>query len=154
MDFLTFTYEAGPIKIVIWEVLYIIGLVLVLSALLNRWLFQPVLGVLDARAARIDAASGDQDELLADVETKQRQQVERLAAARRGAVEAVEAARAEADAKRAERLAEARAKADERIAAAEALLAEDAAKAEVDLRADAEALSRSIASQVLGREVA
>lgn len=154
MDFLSFAYEAGPIKIVVWEVLYIIVLVLILSAALNKLLFQPVLAVLDERERRISGASEAQDELLMTVEAKSREQAERLAEARRGAVEAVETARREAEEVRSQQLATARGRADEKVAAAEARLREDVEKAEVELEREAKALSTRIASQVLGREVA
>jgi len=153
-EFLKFEYEAGPIHVVMWEVLYLLVLVLVLSWLLNRWLFQPILGVLDARKKRIDDAAGAQDDMLARIDEMSRAQAERLAEARRAAVERVESAKAAAEGKRAEEVAHARDQAEHRIEEAQGRVDAAAASAEKDLRRDVALLAKRIASQVLGREVA
>ena len=63
MDFLTATlFEGLPIQFTVWEVIYTMILFLVLAFILNRFLFQPVLAVLDARERRFSASQGATDE--------------------------------------------------------------------------------------------
>jgi len=153
-EFLNLEFKAGPIHVVVWEVLYLLVLVLVVSWLLNRWLFQPILGVLAGRQARIDQAAGAQDEMLARIDELSRRQAERIAAARREAVERVEAAKAAAEGRRAEEIGRAREQAEHRVGEAQARLEKAATAAESTLKQDVKDLSRRIAARVLGREVA
>jgi F-type H+-transporting ATPase subunit b len=153
-EFLQLDYEAGPIHVVAWEVLYLLVLVLVVSFVLNRLLFRPVLAVLARRQAEVDGAVAAQDGLLARVDQLAREQAARLAAARREAVERVEAAKAAAEARRAADVARAREAADDSLALAETRVREAAETAERALRTDVAALAKLIAARVLGREVA
>jgi F-type H+-transporting ATPase subunit b len=152
--FLHLEIEAGPIHLVMWEVLYFLALLLLVSWLLDRWLFQPILGVLAQRQARIDQAAGAQDGMLARIDELSRQQAERLGVARRGAVDRVAAAKAKAEGERAAQVARARERAEHRMKEAEASVQKAARDAERALTADTKDLAQRIAAQLLGREVA
>jgi F-type H+-transporting ATPase subunit b len=154
MDFLFKSIEAGPIKIVVWEVLYVILLVQILSLILDRFLFRPVMGVLDERKRRLEAAAAAREQALRALEDKTRQHSERLAAARREALSALEAARQEADGVRRGQVEEARKTAEGRVAIAREAVAKSTKKAEHELKLNALQLGRQIASAMLGREVA
>jgi F-type H+-transporting ATPase subunit b len=154
MDFLTTPLEAGPIRIVAWEVLYIIVLVQVLSVILDRWLFRPVMGVLDERKRRLEAASAAREQALRALEDRARQHAEGIATARRDALSVLEAARAEAEQARKVQVDEARRTAEGRVAIAQEAVAKSMKKAEHELKLGALQLGRKIASTMLGREVA
>ena len=151
---LTMGQTAGPIHLVVWEVLYCIVLVLVLSVVLNRLLFRPVMGVLDERQRRLDAAAELQQRSLATLEERTREHSDRIAAARRDAFARLESARAEADALKREQLEDAKKMAAGSLGIARETITKTARKAEHELRASAAAMGRSIASRILGREVA
>ena len=154
MDFLFKSIEAGPIRIVVWEVLYVVLLVQILSIILDRLLFRPLMGVLDERKRRLEAAAAARAHALRSLEDKMRQHAERLAGARREALTALEAARHEADAQRRTQVDDARKTAEGRIAIAREAVAKATKKAEHELKLSALHLGRQIASTMLGREVA
>lgn len=151
---LNFTIEAGPIRIVLWEVLYIVVLVQVLAVILNRFLFQPVVGVLDERKRRLDTAATERDVAMRRLEERTRSHAEALAGARREANAAIEAARGEGEGARRAQLDEAKKTAEGRVAIAREALAKSTKKAEHEIRLSALQLGRQIASSILGREVA
>lgn len=153
-ELLTAQIEAGPMKLVTWEILYVIVLVLVLSWILNRFLFQPVLAVLDERGRRISQAAGTHEDVLQEVEAKTRERADRLAAARRDALDRVEKAKGEAEKRRRDAVAAAREQAEGQLAAAQARVEGASREAEAELRRQGEGLARQVASAVLGREVA
>ena len=158
MDFLktllTTPLDAGPIRIVGWEVLYIIVLVQVLSVILDRWLFRPVMGVLDERKRRLEAASAAREQALRALEDRARRHAEGIASARRQALTVLEASREEGETARRVQLDEARKTAEGRVAIAKEAVAKSTKKAEHELKLGALQLGRQIASTMLGREVA
>ena len=151
---LNWSFNAGPINVVVWEVLYVIVLVLVLKAVLNRLLFQPILAVMGERQRRLEEAKGSQDDTLRAIDQKLRAHAERVADARRQALAKIESAKAESEARRKVQVDEARAQADARMTEARSKMTSWVASAETDLRQRAATLARTIATQVLGREVA
>ena len=153
-QFLLYKLSAGPIEIVVWEVLYVVGLLLTLAAILNKFLFKPVIAVLDQRAALLAKATGAQDASLRLLEEKDRQLTERTIAARREAAATVEQAKREADAERQALVSQARAKADHQLAVARTTMATASKEAEAELKGKVDQLARLLASRLLGREVA
>lgn len=151
---LFYKIEAGPIRIVAWEVVYIVLLVQVLALILNHFLFKPVVGVLDERKRRLEAASAAREAALKDLEAKTRAHAEAIAKARREAYAVLDAARADGEKTRRTQLDEARKTAEGRISIAKEALAKSTKKAEHEIKLGALQLGRQIASTVLGREVA
>lgn len=154
MDFLTTPLQAGPIRIVAWEVIYIIVLVQLLAIVLDRFLFGKIMGVLDERKRRLESASATREAALRSLEEKTRQHAERIANARRQAVAALESARGDAEGVRRVQVEEARKTAEGRVTIAKQAVAKSSKKAEHELKLGALQLGRQIASTVLGREVA
>ena len=153
-ELLNASFTAGPIRVVVWEVLYVIVLVLVLKTVLNRLLFQPILAVMGERQRRLEEAKGSQDDTLRAIDQKLRAHAERVADARRQALAKIESAKADSEARRKAQVDEARAQADARTTEARSKITSWVASAETDLRQRAATLARTIATQVLGREVA
>jgi len=151
---LTAHYEAGPIKLMAWEVAYLIVMVLVLSFVLDRLLFRPVLGVLDARKKRLETAAAERDAALKGLETAARTHAEKIGAARREAMQALATAKAEGEGVRQQELDAARKTAEGRIQVAQEAVGKVARKAEHELRMSAGEMARKIASALLGRAVA
>lgn len=154
MDFFTTPLVAGPVRIVAWEVLYVIVLVQVLAMVLDRHLFRPITRVLDERKRRVEVANTVREEALTALEEKTRQHAERIADARRQAVAALETARGEAEAVRREQVHDAMATAEGRVTIAKEAVAKATKKAEHELKLGAIQHGRQIASTLLGREVA
>ena len=150
----SYELEVGPIHLVVWEVLYVIGLVLVLSVILNRLLFRPVLAVLDERKRRIAAAQAQQDTALKALEEASARHAERIGAARRDAQARLEAARSEAEASGRVTLEEAQQTAQGQVGIARDIVERSTKKAEADLKVRTAEMARLIASRVLDRSVA
>jgi F-type H+-transporting ATPase subunit b len=153
MDFLTAHAEFGPIRLVVWEILYVIALLLVLSFVLDAILYRPVLRVLAERQRRLDDARNAQEGALRTLEEKTRAHAEAIAAARREAVVRMEAARAESEGAHRDKVQEAKRTAEGRVSIARDVITKTSNKAEQELRGSARDMGRRIASQVLGREV-
>lgn len=152
---LTYTIQTGPIRVVVWEVLYVIILVNVLAAILDRFLFRPVVHVLDERKRRLEGAASETARLVGVLDARLRGHADSLASARRDALGVVDEARREADAERRTKLDEARKTAEGRVVIAKEAIDKATRKANNDLKLEVmERLGRKIASAVLGREVA
>jgi len=150
----TVVFDGLPISFIPWQVLYVMGLFLVLVFVMNRMLLRPVRAVLDERQRRIDegrGAAGDSSERIAE---REQAIVQRLAQARTDAVTRLEAVKKEAEVVRDGELGVAREAADGRLAEAAKALEASAADVGKSLEAEAEHFGRRIASRLLGREVA
>lgn len=134
--------------------LYIVVIFLLCAWVLNRFLFAPLLSILDGRRDRASVAVKSHTESLEALARTVAQAEEKLAVARREALKVREGLRGEGTAALARRLDEAR-------AASEAALKEAVRKIEADAKASAEqlpgqtlALARELAEKILGRKVA
>ena len=153
-SFLNWTYNAGPIKLVTWEVLYVIVLLLVLSRILDAALFQPVMKVLDERKRVLDEARKAQELSLATLEERTRKYALEVAAARRDAQQRLEAARREAEALGKVQTDEAAHTAQGQVAIARDIVERATRQAETELRGKVGEMARLIAARVLDRDVA
>jgi F-type H+-transporting ATPase subunit b len=129
-------------------------LFLVLFAIANRLLFQPYLRLRERRTAGIEGARAEADRMTAQADAKLADYEKQLAAAREGASEEGRKIRAEATRHEREVTDQARAKAQKAIDDAQATVRRETEAARGQLLPQADALARSIASKLLGREVA
>jgi len=130
------------------------ALFLVLFVIGNRYLFQPYLRLRERRKAGIEGARAEAERMTAQADAKLADYEKQLAIAREGANEEARKIRGEASRLELEVTGQARAKAQEATDAAQATLRRETEAARGQLLPQADALARSIASKLLGREVA
>ncbi len=129
-------------------------LFLVLFAIANHWLFQPYLRLRERRKAGIEGARAEAERMTAQADAKLADYEKQLAVAREGANDEARKIRAEASRIEREETDRAREKAQKAIDEAQATVRRETEDARGQLLPQAEALARSIASKLLGREVA
>lgn len=129
-------------------------LFLVLFAIANRFLFQPYLRLRERRKEGIEGARAEAERLTAEGDAKLAAYEKQLAIARDSANEEGRKIRAEATRHEREVTDQARASAQKAIDDAQATVRRETEAARSQLMPQAEALARSIASKLLGREVA
>lgn len=134
-------------------ILSVASAVVVLTLVLNQFLFKPLRAIIDERERRaeegraaLDEARALQDQRLEAIEKK-------LKEARRQAFDVREEAARKGRAQRDELMAEARQQAHAVVDEARAEIAADLETARRDLESEAERLSEMIAERVLGRPV-
>jgi F-type H+-transporting ATPase subunit b len=129
-------------------------LFLVLFAIANRYLFQPYLRLRERRTAGIEGARAEAERMTAQADAKLADYEKQLAIAREGASDEARKIRAEATRHEREVTDRARATAQQAIDGAQAAVRRETEAARSQLLPQADALARSIASKLLGREVA
>ncbi|HEU0030055.1 MAG TPA: ATP synthase F0 subunit B [Kofleriaceae bacterium] len=129
-------------------------LFLLLYVVANKLLFQPYLALRARRKAGIDGAREEAEQMTAQADAKLADYEKQLAVARNRANEEGRKVRAEAAAHEREVTDKARAQAQAAIDAAQAKMRSEAEAARMQLMPQAETIARSIASKLLGREVA
>lgn len=133
------------------SVLWVIFFVLLLTVVLDRLLFKPVLRVMAAR----DEATRSARELAERSASEARQASDefekRTTEARTELYRQMDEMRRAAMSERAEIMARTRAEAEAEVSAASAKLAEDADQARRRLDAEADALGAAVAERILGR---
>lgn len=127
--------------------------VIVLTLVLNKFLFTPLRKVLDERQQRTDEGRAELEEAQA-IQAQRLDDIEqRLKEARREAYEIREEAQSEGQARRDELMNEARDQAGEIVGKAREEIAADIDTARGDLEAEADRLAKMITERVLGRPV-
>ncbi|HET9622523.1 MAG TPA: ATP synthase F0 subunit B [Kofleriaceae bacterium] len=129
-------------------------LFLILFALANKFLFQPYLQLRERRKAGIEGARAEAERMTAEADSKLADYEKSLAVARDRANEEGRKVRTEAAAHEREVTDKARASAQTAIDEAQATMRKETEAARAQLMPQADALARSIASRLLGREVA
>jgi F-type H+-transporting ATPase subunit b len=129
-------------------------LFLVLFAIANHWLFQPYLRLRERRREGIEGARAEAGRMTAQADAKLADYEKQLAVAREGANEEARKIRAEATRREREMTDKARATAQKALDDAQATVRRETEAARGQLLPQADALARSIASKLLGREVA
>jgi F-type H+-transporting ATPase subunit b len=129
-------------------------LFLVLFVVANKLLFQPYLRLRERRRAGIEGARAEAEEMTAKADSKLADYEKQLAAARDRANEEGRKVRAEAAAHEREVTDKARAAAQKATDEAQATMRRETEAARAQLMPQADAIARSIASKLLGREVA
>jgi F-type H+-transporting ATPase subunit b len=133
------------------SVLWVIFFVLLLTALLNRLLFRPVLRVMGEREQAIRSARDLAERSANEARLASAEFEKKTADARAELYRQMDEMRRSAMNERAEILARTRAEAETEIAAASATLAAEADEARRRLSADADALGAAVAERILGR---
>jgi F-type H+-transporting ATPase subunit b len=147
-------WEAGPIRLVAWEVIYVVVLMLILVAILKRALFRPILAVLDERQRRLVSAQAAQENALRSLEEQSARYAEQVAAARREAQARLVVARSDADAEGRAHVDEAQHAAQGQVSIARDIVDRSSRKAEAELKSKAPEMAKLIASRMLDRVVA
>ena len=129
-------------------------LFLLVYVIANRLLFQPYLALRERRKAGIDGARAEAERMTAQADAKLADYEKQLAVARDRAGEEGRKVRAEAAAHEREVTDKARAEAQVAIDEAQAKMRSETEAARAQLLPQADALAKSIASRLLGREVA
>jgi F-type H+-transporting ATPase subunit b len=129
-------------------------LFLVLFAIANRFLFQPYLRLRERRRAGIEGARAEATRMTAQADAKLADYEKQLAVAREGANDEARKVRAEASRIEREETDRARDKAQKALDEAQSTVRRETEAARGQLLPQADALARSIASKLLGREVA
>jgi len=130
------------------------ALFVVLFVIANRFLFQPYLKLRERRREGIEGARAEADRMTAQADAKLADYEKQLAGARDRANEEGRKIRLEAAAHEREVTDKARATAQKAIDDAQATMRTETQAARAQLMPQADALARSIASKLLGREVA
>jgi len=145
---------AHPLIDLDWTVLVQFALFLMLYVVANKLLFQPYLKLRERRKAGIEGARAEAERMGAQAEAKLADYEKKLAVARGRANEEGRKVRAEGMAHEREVTDKARAEAQKAIADATAQMRAQADVARSQLMPQAAVLAKSIASKLLGREVA
>ncbi|MFQ5743382.1 MAG: ATP synthase F0 subunit B [Acidobacteriota bacterium] len=124
---------------------------LLLVAILNRWMFKPLNGIISERQRRTEAAQRCLQEAQQAQSARLAEMEAGLAEARRRAYEVREAAQRAGRERREALLGAAREEAQQLLEEARAEIAADLESARCDLETQAKHLSRSIVERLLGR---
>ncbi len=130
------------------------GLFVIVYLVGNKFVFQPYLQLRERRKAGIEGARAEAERMTAQADAKLADYNKQLAAARDRAGEEARKVRTEAAAHEKDVTEKARASAQKAIDEAQAKMRSEAEAARTQLMPQADALARSIASKLLGREVA
>jgi F-type H+-transporting ATPase subunit b len=134
------------------SVLWVIFFVLLLTVVLDRLLFKPVLRVMGEREQAIRSARELADRSANEARLASAEFEKKTNEARAELYRQMDEMRRSAMNERAEILARTRAEAESEIAAASATLAAEADEARRRLSADADALGAAVAERILGRK--
>ena len=134
------------------SVFWVIFFVLLLTVILDRLLFKPILRVINQREEAIRSARELAERSATEARAAAAEFEQKTSAARADIYRQMDEMRRAAQAEPAEILTRTRAEAEAEIAAAAATLDRDAAEARRRLEADAEALGAAAAERILGRK--
>ena len=129
-------------------------LFLLLYLIANKFLFQPYLQLRERRKAGIDGAREEDERMTATADAKLADFTKQMAVAREKAGDEGRKVRGEAAANEKEVTDKARASAQKAIDEASAKMRSETEAARAQLMPQADAIAKSIASKLLGREVA
>jgi len=151
---LLWEYQQGPIHIVGWHLCYLIIMFLVLAWVLSRFLFRPVLAVVEERQQKVRRAERAERESVRDFQEKTEAYQRGLQDARREAYAIREEAQREASREGDRDLDRVRGETQRRIGEALEGLEVRMAESREVLKKDAEEMAHSIALKILGGEEA
>ncbi len=141
------------ISINFWHVIAAIGNLLILTLVFKKFLFKPVLKVLEERQAEVDNIYKQAEESAASAEKDKQEYHEKLEKAEHEVEEIIRSATVRAERLGDEIVAEANAKADAAIKKADADIAQSKKKAINEIKNDIAGISVSIAEKVVEREI-
>ena len=134
------------------SVLWVIGAILVLAFVLDRWLFKPVLRVMRERETAVQTAMQAAEDAAAKATAATAEFDQKMGAARADLYKQMDERRKVGEAYRAELMAKTRQEVDQTVAEARSALDSQTAEARATLERDAQQLGREIADKVLGRQ--
>ena len=147
MDFMQLVFLAPWTLIAQWCNL------LILMLLVKKFLFKPVLAILQKRQDEVDKIYADANKAKEDANTLRADYENRLAAAKEEAGEIVKAASAQAQHRSTELVSEAQAKVAAMMTRAEAEIAQEKKKAINEIKDEISGMAVDIASKVVEREI-
>ena len=147
-------YQQGPIHIIGWHLYYLIVMFLVLAWVLSRFLFRPVLALVEEREEKVRQSERAERESLRQFQEKNEAYQRGLQEARREAYTIREEAQREASKEGDRDLERVRDDTQRRIGEALESLEARMAESREALKKDAGEMARSIAMKILGREEA
>jgi F-type H+-transporting ATPase subunit b len=133
------------------SVLWVIGAILLLAVILDRWLFKPVLRVIRERETAVQSAMQMAEDATARAKAATAEFDSKMGAARADLYKQLDERRKAGDQYRNDLMAKTREEVDKTLAGARIELDEQVARATAKLEQDAEQLGREIADKVLGR---
>jgi len=133
------------------SVFWVIGAILLLAVILNRWLFTPVLRVIRERETAVQTAMQMAQDATATAKAASAEFDAKIGAARADLYKQLDERRKAGDAYRTELIAKTRDEVDKKLADAHTELDAQVAQATTKLERDADQLGREIADKVLGR---
>ena len=133
------------------SVFWVIGAVLLLAFMLDRWLFKPVLRVMREREAAVKSAMKMAEDASAKAQAATAEFDAKVAEARADLYKQMDERRKAGDAYRADLVAKTREDVDRTLADARVQLEAQTAQARATLEQDAKQLGREIADRVMGR---
>jgi len=133
------------------SVFWVIGAILLLAVILNRWLFTPVLRVIRERETAVQTAMQMAQDATATAKAASAEFDAKIGAARADLYKQLDERRKAGDAYRTELIAKTRDEVDKKLADARTDLDAQVAQATTKLERDADQLGREIADKVLGR---
>ena len=141
------------ISITPWTLIFQICNLLILAALLKKFLFKPVMAVLDKRQAEIDGMYGEADKAEREAKELKGAYEKRLAEAREEADGLVQSAMRTAQTRSDEIVGEARERAVQMKNKADQEIEQERKKAFMDVKNELSGIAVDIASKVVEREV-
>ena len=141
------------VTIVPWNVLFQWCNLLILFLLVKKFLFKPVLNILQKRQDEVDQLYADANKAKDEANTLRADYEKHLAAAKEEAGEIVRTATAQAQKRRNELVEEAQQRAASMVARAEAEIAQEKNKAVNEIKDEISGMAVDIASKVVEREI-
>lgn len=141
------------ISVNLWQILVSLANLLILFLVLKKFLYKPVMGVLEARRAKIEGDYAAADEAKRAALESKTEYEEKLSHAEEDANAMRKAASDDAKRHGDKLVAEAREKADGIIAAAEAELELDKKKARAEMKREIADVSVKLAEKIIEREI-
>jgi len=136
---ITVVYQAANFLLMLW--------------FLNRFVFKPILRVVEERERKLSEMDHDAQRIAKDGEKILAMYEDKVLKMRREAVEIVNSARKEAQEKASAVLAEARSKFDEEVEKSMELINREVAEASTELKKDVGAFAETLVHKILGRKV-
>ncbi len=141
------------ISLNIWHIVAAILNLLILVAIVKKFLFAPVQRVMAERQSQVDTLYSDAEAAKSAAEADRAVYEEKLAGAEKEAEEVLRRAAVRADRISEEILADANAKAAEKLKKADADIAQEKKKAVNEIKDEISGMSMDIAEAVVGREI-
>ena len=134
-----------------YSVFWVVGLILILTVILDRLVFRPILNVIKQRENAATSARALAEQAAVEARRASEEFDRKTQEARAGIYRQMDEMRREALAERTALIDATRQQVDGSLAGARAQLAQDVEAAKATLEAEAEALAADAATQILGR---